>query len=37
MGSILKNDMDDLQQGMIIVYYCTVFYIVRFSYGDQVC
>ena len=36
MGSILKNTMDDLQLGLIIVYYCTIFHIVRFSYGDRV-
>ena len=36
MGSILKNTMHDLHLGLIIVYYCTVFCIVRFSYGDRV-
>ena len=37
MGSILKNTMHDLQPGLIVVYYCIVFFIVRFSYGDRVC
>ena len=36
MGSILKNTMHDLYLGLIIVYYCTIFCIVRFSYGDWV-
>ena len=30
MGSILKSTMHDPQPGMIIVYYCTIFFIVRF-------
>ena len=37
MDSILRNTMHDLQLGMIIVYYCIVFCILRFSYGDRVC
>ena len=37
MGSIIKNTMHDIQQGLIVVYYCTVFCIARFSYGDRVC
>ena len=36
-GLYLKKYLHDIQPGMIIVYYCTVFCIVRFSYGDQVC
>ena len=30
MGSILKNTIHDLQPGLIIIYYSTVFCIVRF-------
>ena len=30
IGSILKNTMHDLQPGLIIVYYCTIFCIVSF-------
>ena len=37
MGSILKNTMHDLQPRLIVVYYCIVFCIVMFYYGDQVC
>ena len=36
-NGLLKNTMHDLQPGLIIVYYCTVFCIVKFSYGDRVC
>ena len=37
MGYTLRNTMHDIQLGLIIVYYCTFFCIVRFSYGDRVC
>ena len=36
-GLYLKNTMHDLYLGLIIVYYCIFFCIVRFSYGDRVC